>query len=182
IVKLPKIPDTPKDFNDIVNYIRHGTYSEKYNNPTKKSNFQRRCKNFVYDNQSGYLFFDQLLKDENSVPVKKRVVSTYNTVLREILFKAHQKSPYEAFFEFKMRGVYNTPVETIAIQDINNNQAIYVVHVMQVKCVHKKIEQNAANYTNKIVIQDKITIAYDHDNNQKTRKRKLEQTSNATGK
>ncbi|CAG8798982.1 3597_t:CDS:2, partial [Racocetra fulgida] len=83
----------------------------------------------------------------------------------------HQKSPYEAFFGFKMHGVYNTPGETIAIQDINNNQATFVVYAMQ--CSSKKLAFESG---------DKVTIAYDHNNNQKIRKQKLEQTSNATEK
>ncbi|CAG8646197.1 7978_t:CDS:2, partial [Dentiscutata heterogama] len=41
MVRLPKIPDTPDDFNNIVNYLQHGVFAEKYNSPLKKSNFQR---------------------------------------------------------------------------------------------------------------------------------------------
>ncbi|KAF0468906.1 transposon-derived protein F54H12.3-like Protein [Gigaspora margarita] len=59
---LPKMPDTPDDFNDIITYLQHKTFAEKYDNPAKKSNFQRRCKNFVYNQQRGYLFFEQSSK------------------------------------------------------------------------------------------------------------------------
>ncbi|CAG8527590.1 12502_t:CDS:2, partial [Racocetra fulgida] len=94
------------------------------------------------------------------------VLSLFVIAYNKAPYEAHQKSPYEAFFEFKMCEVYNTPGKTIAIQDINNNQATYVVHTIQVKYVHKEIEQNAANYTNKMVIHgNKVTIAYDYDNN-----------------
>ncbi|KAF0526616.1 retrotransposon nucleocapsid protein [Gigaspora margarita] len=77
MVKLPKIPDTPEDFNDMVNYLQQGIFAEKYNSTLKKSNFQRRCKNFVYDQQTSYLFFKQPSND-NSTPIKKRVVLTYD--------------------------------------------------------------------------------------------------------
>ncbi|CAG8855621.1 24712_t:CDS:1, partial [Gigaspora margarita] len=137
--------------------------------------------------------------------------------------EAHKKSPYEAFFGFKMRAVYNTPEditledvapeditpediapEDIALEDIiapediteeitpaatqnNYNQASYEFHVMQVKRVHEMVAQNNETYRNKLVIRgsvhrrkvvfkpgDKVAIAPDFDNNQKTRKRKLD--------
>ncbi|CAG8741029.1 21636_t:CDS:2 [Gigaspora margarita] len=70
MVKLPKIPDTPEDFNDM---------------------------NFIYNQQTGYLFFKQPLND-NSPPIKKKVVPTYNFELRETLFeKFHIDS---AHFEY----------------------------------------------------------------------------------
>src|SRR3989440_1389445 len=85
MVKLPKIPETSEDFNDVVSYLESGTFPTKYNTSTKRTNFQRRCKNFAYDRQKGYLFFIQQLKDENSRPVIKRVVPVYDTVLRAVL-------------------------------------------------------------------------------------------------
>src|SRR6266513_652170 len=56
MVKLPKIPETSEDFNDVVSYLESGTFPTKYNTSTKRTNFQRRCKNFAYDRQKGYLF------------------------------------------------------------------------------------------------------------------------------
>jgi hypothetical protein len=41
MVKLPKIPDTPEDFNDVVNYVQSGIFPAKYDTATKKSNLQR---------------------------------------------------------------------------------------------------------------------------------------------
>ena len=87
MVKLPKIPETSEDFNDVVSYLESGTFPTKYNTSTKRTNFQRRCKNFAYDRQKGYLFFIQQPKDENSRPVIKRVVPVYDTVLRAVLFE-----------------------------------------------------------------------------------------------
>ncbi|CAG8555296.1 5552_t:CDS:1, partial [Cetraspora pellucida] len=87
MVRLSKIPDTPDNFNDIVNYLQHGVFAEKYNSLLKKSNFQRRCKNFMYNEQTGYLFFEQPSKGENSSPIKKRVVPIYDTKLREALLE-----------------------------------------------------------------------------------------------
>ncbi|CAG8844199.1 569_t:CDS:1, partial [Gigaspora margarita] len=133
--------------------------------------------------------------------------------------KAHKKSPYEAFFGFKMHAVYNTPEDItledvvledvtpeniapkniapediIALEDImekitpaatqdNYNQASYEFHAMQVKHVHEKVAQNNKTYQNKLVIRrsvhrrkvvfepgDKVVIASNFDNNQKTRK------------
>ncbi|CAG8843163.1 32063_t:CDS:1, partial [Gigaspora margarita] len=148
-----------------------------------------------------------------------------------VLHEAHKKSPYEAFFEFTMHVVYNTPEnitledvapeniipediapEVIALEDIiapeniteeitpaatqdNYNQASYEFHAIQVKCVHEKVVQNDETYRNKLVIcgsvyrrkvvfepGDKVAIVPDFDNNQKTRKRKLDQTCSITGK
>ncbi|CAG8831049.1 8534_t:CDS:2 [Gigaspora margarita] len=124
------MPDTPDNFNNIITYLQHKTFAEKYDNPAKKSNFQRRCKNFVYDQQSSYLFFEQSSKDDNSLPTKKRVVPIYDSELREALLEkfhvgaheAHKKSPYEAFFGFKMYAVYNIPeditLEDVALEDV----------------------------------------------------------------
>ncbi|CAG8848130.1 37997_t:CDS:1, partial [Gigaspora margarita] len=66
---------------------------------------------------------------------------------------------------------------------------------MQVKCVHEKVAQNNETYRNKLVIHgsvhrrkvvfepgDKVAIAPDFDNNQKTRKRKLDQICSITRK
>ncbi|KAF0505765.1 SCAN domain-containing protein 3-like [Gigaspora margarita] len=53
----------------------------------KKSNFQRRSKHFMYDQETNYLFFEQSSKNENSPPTRKRVVPTYDFELREALFK-----------------------------------------------------------------------------------------------
>ncbi|CAG8842993.1 29802_t:CDS:2, partial [Gigaspora margarita] len=81
-----------------------------------------------------------------------------------------------------------------ATQD-SYNQASYEFHVMQVKCVHEKVVQNDETYQNKLVIResvhrrkvvfepgDKVVIAPDFDNKQKTRKRKLDQTCSITRK
>ncbi|CAG8828221.1 21881_t:CDS:1, partial [Gigaspora rosea] len=75
------------------------------------------------------------------------------------------------------------------------NQASYEIHAMQVKRVHEKVAQNDETYRNKLIIRgsvhrrkvvfesgDKVVIAPDFDNNQKTRKRKLDQTCSITGK
>ncbi|CAG8797001.1 36931_t:CDS:2, partial [Racocetra persica] len=104
MVRLPKIPDTPEDFNDIVNYLQHRIFAEKYNSTLKKSNFQRRYKNFVYDQKTGYLFFNQPSND-NSLLIKKRVVLIYDFELRETLFeKFHVGS---AHFEYhKMYTIF----------------------------------------------------------------------------
>jgi len=87
MVKLPKIPNTPEDFNDVSSYLRSGTFAAKYDTPTKRANFQRRCKNFLYDRQKGHLLYIQPPKDENSRPIFKRVVPAYDTELRAALFE-----------------------------------------------------------------------------------------------
>src|SRR5256885_5977517 len=87
MVKLPKIPETPEDFNDVVSYLEAGTFPTKYNTSTKRTNFQRRCKNFAYDCQKGYLFFIQQPKDENFRLIIKRVIPVYDMVLRAVLFE-----------------------------------------------------------------------------------------------
>lgn len=97
MVKLPKVPDTPEDFNNIVTYLRSKTHPESCdsqviypascNNRIKRANFDRRCKDFVYDNQNGYLFYIKSSKDENSPLIKKRVVPTYDMELKEALFQ-----------------------------------------------------------------------------------------------
>ncbi|KAF0525115.1 SCAN domain-containing protein 3-like [Gigaspora margarita] len=96
MVRLPKIPDTPDDFNDIVTYLQHRIFAEKYNSPLKQSNFQRRCKNFVYNQETSYLFFEQSSKD--SPLIKKRVVPTYDSELREALFEKFHIG--DAHFEY----------------------------------------------------------------------------------
>ncbi|KAF0526617.1 hypothetical protein F8M41_014028 [Gigaspora margarita] len=82
--------------------------------------------------------------------------------------------------------------ENAASQD---NKALYEFHAMQVKHVHDEVAQNDEAYRNKLVIRgsvhrkkvtfepgDKVAVSPDFDNNQKTRKRKLEQTCSITGK
>jgi hypothetical protein len=196
-------------------------------------------------------------------------IIAYNKVPHE----AHKKSPYEAFFGFKMRCVYNTPInipndtptdttndtlqngtppndtsnntlpddtlpddtlpddtlpdDTLPddthpnsthpnsthqndiqptqvdfitqidqTQNISDSEiAVYESHVTQVKRIREKIAQNDEVYRNKLVTRasihrrkpafepgDKVSIAPDHDTNQKTRKRKFEQTCSMTGK
>ncbi|CAG8783488.1 15444_t:CDS:1 [Gigaspora rosea] len=164
------------------------------------------------------------------IDVLPQFIIAYNKVPHE----AHKKSPYEAFFGFKMRAVYNTlntpenntpedntpgtippehippgtippehiPPETIPPRTIlpenavsQDNKALYEFHVMQVKRVHDEVSQNDEAYRNKLVIRgsvhrkkvtfepgDKVAVAPDFDNNQKMRKRKLEQTCSITGK
>ncbi|HXF28581.1 MAG TPA: integrase zinc binding domain-containing protein, partial [Chlamydiales bacterium] len=87
MVKLPKVPSTLEDFNNIVTYLRFGTFPATCYNPTKKTNFTRRCKNFSYDDQNGYLYYTTSPKDRNSPAIKKRVVPAYDTELREVLFE-----------------------------------------------------------------------------------------------
>ncbi|CAG8694317.1 10055_t:CDS:2, partial [Gigaspora rosea] len=84
------------------------------------------------------------------------------------------------------------PPENAASQD---NKALYKFYVMQVKRVHNEVVQNNKAYRNKMVIHrgvyrkkvtfelgDKVAVAPDFDNNQKTQKCKLEQTCSITGK
>ncbi|KAF0454567.1 hypothetical protein F8M41_001571 [Gigaspora margarita] len=97
--------DTPDDFNDIIIYFQYKTFAEKYNNPAKKLNFQRRCKNFVYNQQSSYLFFKQSSKDNNSLLTKKRVVLIYITKLREALLKKFHVG--DAHFEQRKKRNYS---------------------------------------------------------------------------
>ena len=153
------------------------------------------------------------------------VLSTFVTAYNKVPHQAHNKSPYEAFFGFKMRGVYSTPDEAITetqkdqvgvddtldetTQEENNNQVTeaiqedneqvrekndYEIHVMQVERVRRQIGQNDEQYRSKMAIRasvhrrkltfepgNKVVIASDHDTNQKTRKRKLEQTYSISG-
>jgi hypothetical protein len=159
------------------------------------------------------------------------VLSTFVTAYNKVPHGAHNKSPYEAFFGFKMRGVYSTPDEAITetqedqvgveaitetqedqvgvdgtldettqedneqvrvTQEEKNND--YEIHAMQVERVRREIGQNDQQYRNKMAIRasvhrrklafepgNKVAIASDHDTNQKTRKRKLEQTYSISG-
>src|SRR2546423_13118860 len=87
MVKLSKILNTPEDFNNVLRYLRSDTFAAKYDTLTKRANFQRQCKNFLYNYQKDYLLYIQPPKDENSQPIFKRVVPAYNTELRAALFK-----------------------------------------------------------------------------------------------
>src|SRR5205823_14759874 len=84
-------------------------------------------------------------------------------------------------------GDQNTPT-TEATQENNGQVAAYETHVMQVEKVRREIAKNDELYRNKLVVRgsvhqrklafepgDVVVIAPDHDTNQKTRKRKLEQ-------
>jgi len=79
------------------------------------------------------------------------------------------------------------PEETEETQE-TNDQVAYEAHVMQVERVRQEMAQNDERYRNKMNIRgsvhqkklafepgDKVAITSDHDNNQKTRKWKLEQ-------
>ncbi|CAG8635718.1 12020_t:CDS:2 [Gigaspora rosea] len=67
---------------------------------------------------------------------------------------------------------------TPAATQNNYNQASYEFHAMQVKCVHEKVVQNDET----IEIRNKVAIAPNFDNNQKMKKRKLDQTCSITRK
>jgi len=154
------------------------------------------------------------------IDVLPAFVIAYNKAPHE----THKKSPYEAFFGFKMRGVYGTPSEILiesnqveeSLQDtiddatdhtesceitddtnqvnVDYQQTAYENHLKQVQQVRREIVRNDENYRNKMLVRasvhrrkpafnpgDKVAIAPDHDNNQKTRKRKLEQPCSVTG-
>lgn len=87
MVKLLKVPNTPEDFNDIVSYLQSGVFASKYNTSTKRGNLRRRCQGLTYDDKSGCLFYTEKLTDENSQPVKKRLIPTYDKELREALIE-----------------------------------------------------------------------------------------------
>ncbi|KAF0433767.1 SCAN domain-containing protein 3-like [Gigaspora margarita] len=192
------------------------------------------------------IFKIKLIHDRARHPQSQGKIEKFNQMLGRHLTKmlwdeitkaphqAHEKSPYEAFFGFKMRAVYSTLTDDItptdditlanditpanditladitiadiipadiisadtifASQDNENNQASYEFHTMQVKRVHEEVLRNNETYQNKLVIRgsvhrrklmfelgDKVAIAYDHDNNQKTWKRKLEPICSDTG-
>ncbi|KAF0496509.1 SCAN domain-containing protein 3-like [Gigaspora margarita] len=295
------------NFNNIVTYLQRGIFAEKYKSPAKKLNFQRRYKNFMYDQQTGYLFFEQSSKD-NSLSIKKRVVLTYDLKLRETLFEkfhivdahfelleylqvdlvdlflyvehndgysyvltlidifrahiwctkhsqsqekiekfkqilgrhltkmmwneifkvqgyhwinilpqfiisynkapheAHKKSPYEAFFGFKMHIVYNIILEDITedvtkniTEDVMENVIENVTEDIAKNIIPEKIPlANTTaiqdNYNQAVICRsvhrrkvafepgDKVAIAPNFDNNQKIRKQKLGQTCSITGK
>ena len=91
-------------------------------------------------------------------------------------------------------GDQNTPT-TEATQENNGQVAAYEAHVMQVEKVRREIAKNDELYRNKLVVrgsvhqrklafepEDVVVIAPDHDTNQKTRKRKLEQVCSNTRK
>jgi len=81
------------------------------------------------------------------------------------------------------------------IENINSTETtVYKAHIMQVEKVRKEIAQNDERYRDKLVVRgsvhrrklafepgDKVAIACDHDMNQKTRKRKLEQIYSISG-
>lgn len=87
MVKLPKIPDTPEDFNDVVAYLQSGVFAPQYNTSTKRKNLRRRCQDLTYDNKSGCLFYTEKPTDENSQLIKKRIIPTYDKELREALLE-----------------------------------------------------------------------------------------------
>ena len=103
MVKLPKVPDTPEDFHEVVHYVRSTIFLAKCDTPTKKSNFQRRCKHFVYDSQHGYLFYVEPPKNENSQCIPKRVVPAFDTELKEALFQKF----HDGAAHFDSKKTYN---------------------------------------------------------------------------
>ena len=108
------------------------------------------------------------------------VLSTFVTAYNKVSHGAHNKSPYEAFFGFKMRGVYSTPDEAITetqedqvevdgtldettqedneqvrvTQEEKNND--YEIHAMQVERVRREIGQNDQQYRNKMAIRASV--------------------------
>ena len=56
MVKLPKIPNTPEDFNDVVAYLQSGVFAPQYNTSTKRKNLRRQL-------------------------IKKRIIPTYDKEL-----------------------------------------------------------------------------------------------------
>ncbi|CAG8614052.1 9630_t:CDS:2 [Paraglomus brasilianum] len=49
MVKLPKKPDEPEDFNDIASYLQSGVFAPKYNIATKRNNLRQRCKDLTQE-------------------------------------------------------------------------------------------------------------------------------------
>ncbi|CAG8765097.1 8648_t:CDS:2, partial [Gigaspora rosea] len=142
----------------------------------------------------GYRWIDVLLQ----------FVIAYNKAPHE----AYKKSPYKAFFGFKMRAVYNTlntpenntpedntpgtilpehiPPGTIPPEHIPSG-TIPSEHILQEHIPLEHIPSlviRGSVHRRKVTFElgDKVAVAPDFDNNQKTRKRKLEQTCSITGK
>jgi hypothetical protein len=143
------------------------------------------------------------VQDYRWIDVLPSFVIAYNKVPHE----AHKKSPYEVFFGFKMRGVYSTPEDTSndTLDDPSDDTQEQIdqvdedvnlePHIKQVQKLRDEVAQTEEIYRNKVAVrgsvhrkkpvfnpEDKVSIAPDHDTNQKTRKRKLQQTCSMTGR
>jgi hypothetical protein len=127
------------------------------------------------------------------INVLPALVISYNSAPHE----AHKKSPYEAFFGFKMHGVYGTPLTEVQEVEISDTDQSFDFeqHFSQVKATRQAISTARAKYVEKMTKRgsvharkatynegDEVAIALDYDNNPKTKKRKLQQFSHATGK
>ena len=90
------------------------------------------------------------------------ILPAFVIVYNKAPHETHKKSPYEAFFGFKMRGVYGMPIEILVesnqvegsyIQDAyddttdhTNQQTTYENHLKQVQQVRGEIMRNDEKY------------------------------------
>ncbi|CAG8678751.1 17638_t:CDS:2, partial [Cetraspora pellucida] len=98
---IPKIPETPAEYQSIVSYLQSKTIPSNFVGPVDKYNFVRRCKKFEVD-KNGVLYLSAVYKNGEAKFRRRRVVPPYDNELRVLLLdhfhdRANHRSYYKTF-------------------------------------------------------------------------------------
>ena len=83
---IPKLPGTPSEYKDIVEYLKSKKIPEAIHSPSAKCKFTTRCSKFELD-ENEILYLSPVFKNNEVVSDKRRVVPRYDTELRSLLLK-----------------------------------------------------------------------------------------------
>ena len=83
---IPKLPGTPSEYKDIVEYLKSKKIPETIHSPSAKCKFTTRCSKFELD-ENEILYLSPVFKNNEVVSDKRRVVPRYDTELRSLLLK-----------------------------------------------------------------------------------------------
>ncbi|CAG8756818.1 12771_t:CDS:1, partial [Cetraspora pellucida] len=114
---IPKIPETPAEYQAIVDYLQSKTIPATIQYSTVKSNFERCCKKFEID-ENGFLYTTAIFKEGEMISEKHHVVPRYDNELRSLLLKnfhdQHNHRNYHKTFSAlseKHIGIMQTEVQ-----------------------------------------------------------------------
>ncbi|RIB11763.1 hypothetical protein C2G38_2202619 [Gigaspora rosea] len=97
MLAIPKIPETSREFQTIVEYLQSKTIpNDIQRHSTKKSNFIRRYKKFKVDNN--FLYIRPIVKDGKIILEKRRIIPKYDKEMRAlILGHFYNQSNYQEY-------------------------------------------------------------------------------------
>ncbi|CAG8655868.1 1020_t:CDS:2 [Ambispora leptoticha] len=78
---IPKLPGTPTEYKDIVDYLKSKKIPETIYDPVAKCKFEGRCKKFELD-ENEILYLSAVFKNSEMVSDRRRVIPKYDVELQ----------------------------------------------------------------------------------------------------